>query len=401
MQTPDILAFIRLVSIASGCWPLHLWKQSKLKFAYCIYKVALNAAMCSFVTGQFVQLFRIIWKGADTRRVFENTSLSIAFGIAVFKIFIAQSWKSAQLIKQISYLEETFVKNDKQQIIYRKWIILLNRMIKLLGILGTCGIVSYVMFPRIIVYQFEDQDSSLKEEPLPFSVWMPLDVHKQYNILYSLHIFCGFLALYTILSVDGCIIAFIMFAILLTEILHDTIENFRKEARRRTIESGDELDIVMTSVIRELVLKHQTLIKYVNDVDDLVTNLMTLEFATCSIQLASAVFQLIVKEMDFEQLPNIAVIAAAMAQLLFFYWPANEVRLKSMEISNAVWNSDWFKCNPKIRRDLNFIMMRAQRPLVLHIKPVYIMSIETALMIMKTVYSVLAISRQTYARNKE
>lgn len=52
-----------------------------------------------------------------------------------------------------------------------------------------------------------------------------------------------------------------------------------------------------------------------------------------------------------------------------------------MEISNAVWNSEWFKCNPKIRKDLQFIMMRAQRPIVLHVRPFYIMSTETALMV--------------------
>lgn len=50
-----------------------------------------------------------------------------------------------------------------------------------------------------------------------------------------------------------------------------------------------------------------------------------------------------------------------------------------MKIADSLWETDWHDCSKKVKRSINFVIMRSQKPLKLTVGEFYTMSIQTAL----------------------
>ncbi|KAG5864323.1 hypothetical protein JTB14_014058 [Gonioctena quinquepunctata] len=59
-------------------------------------------------------------------------------------------------------------------------------------------------------------------------------------------------------------------------------------------------------------------------------------------------------------------------------WHANELKEQSVNISQAIYESNWYDIDLKLRRILHIVMIRAQRPLILSIGPFFTLTNETA-----------------------
>lgn len=59
-----------------------------------------------------------------------------------------------------------------------------------------------------------------------------------------------------------------------------------------------------------------------------------------------------------------------LAQILALYWYANELREQNLAVATAAYETEWFTFDVPLRKNILFMMMRAQRPA--SVSPAYI-----------------------------
>lgn len=57
---------------------------------------------------------------------------------------------------------------------------------------------------------------------------------------------------------------------------------------------------------------------------------------------------------------------SVLLELFLYCWFGNEVSVKSVKISQALYESIWPDCPQNFKRNLHFFLMRAQRPIKLY-----------------------------------
>nr|QNH68048.1 odorant receptor 24 [Apriona germarii] len=121
-----------------------------------------------------------------------------------------------------------------------------------------------------------------------------------------------------------------------------------------------------------------------------------LEFILLSAQIALIVFE--GSTTQFLDIVAICImhVILLLAQMLLFYWHADEIRHESVAISEALYETDWYEYNTSIKRTIHIMMARAQRPLSLTVGPFGDMSLTTALKILKGVYTYITFLQHSY-----
>ncbi|XP_020281437.1 odorant receptor Or1-like isoform X2 [Pseudomyrmex gracilis] len=78
-------------------------------------------------------------------------------------------------------------------------------------------------------------------------------------------------------------------------------------------------------------------------------------------------------------------------QIFIFCWHGNEVHLHSVRIVTAAYSSNWFSAPEGFKRNLRFVMMRAQTPLTLSAGNIMLLSLDTFVQILRMSYSIFTV----------
>ncbi|XP_030763705.1 odorant receptor 30a-like [Sitophilus oryzae] len=77
-------------------------------------------------------------------------------------------------------------------------------------------------------------------------------------------------------------------------------------------------------------------------------------------------------------------------QILAYTHVANEIIIQSTAIATAAYDSEWYHFNDEYKKRLLFLIIRAQKPLSMNIGSFGPMTKETALFMIRAVYSYIA-----------
>ncbi|XP_060524083.1 odorant receptor Or2-like [Cylas formicarius] len=77
-----------------------------------------------------------------------------------------------------------------------------------------------------------------------------------------------------------------------------------------------------------------------------------------------------------------------------FAWSANEVKVQSLLLADALYDSQWYKYNEAAKKMVLTMMVRAQKPLLLTIGPFGALTTESALAIIRASYSYVTLMNQ-------
>nr|XP_034178577.1 odorant receptor 94b-like [Osmia lignaria] len=95
----------------------------------------------------------------------------------------------------------------------------------------------------------------------------------------------------------------------------------------------------------------------------------------------------ITKEVNATFVKIIVYACSMLVQIFFFCWYGNEVKLKSLEIPNVIFGSDWTQLNKDTKRILSVIMRRATKSIEFTSGHVVTMNLESFVSLLKTSYS--------------
>ncbi|XP_050085321.1 odorant receptor Or2-like [Anopheles aquasalis] len=148
--------------------------------------------------------------------------------------------------------------------------------------------------------------------------------------------------------------------------------------------------------LKQFIEDHKRIIRYVQDLNGLVTYICLIEFLSFGLMLCALLFLLNIISVMAQIVIVGAYIFMILTQIFAFYWHSNEVREESMAIATAAYSGPWLEVDNSIKKKLLLITIRAQRPLELTVGNVYPMTLEMFQSLLNASYSYFTLLRRVY-----
>ncbi|XP_060518036.1 odorant receptor 45b-like [Cylas formicarius] len=387
----ELFYHARIMMVLCGIWRLELHNSTNFfKAAYPFYSVVIQImySLTPLLLGaNLPNLFR-----TDLTAALETVSKFLFSGLLVIKASMCQSKKIVNVISIALKKEaETYI-NDECQIrkIYHSHVTFCNSLTKFSYACAVGGVVLHWEFGIADSYAFyrSQRDSNQTvDKPLPLHFWYPFDKNK-------FHIWVLLDQLWQIVLTVWYTTAFQIFSNSLLIFLRAQLKIFQQYFKsfhknlNRLGQSGESNSAFKN--LRLLCSGHQEFIKYINDFNNSVKNILLVEYCFSSLMFAGAVFQV----MAGVNVPfNCMFVFVLFSQLILLAWNCNEIVIQSGKLSSALYKSEWYDQDIKTKVLVYIMVMRCQKPLSLTIGSFGPMTTDAVISRMKLTYSYTTVMR--------
>ncbi|XP_060533393.1 odorant receptor 49b-like [Cylas formicarius] len=147
--------------------------------------------------------------------------------------------------------------------------------------------------------------------------------------------------------------------------------------------------------LKHLIVQHQRVIGYVDDLNDLVKHIILFEYVFESLTVAAVSVQLATCEPKLMP-PTASYLCYLLLQILMLGWTTNEIKVQSLALSDGLYESPWYRQNESSKRVLLVMTRLTQKPLTLTIGPFGAMTMQSALAVIKGSYSYVTLMKNNY-----
>ncbi|XP_019885150.2 odorant receptor 49b-like [Camponotus floridanus] len=367
----------------TGYWrPVHFPVNSLKYWMYNTYSVFMFILLQSFVFCGIVDTFVL---SASLEEFIDKCYIFLTiFGIfcKVMHLFIRRK-KIIDLDKML--LKDNCIPRDIEETLIKKKF---DRHVRQLTI--GCEILNEF---TAIFATFAQFYTFLKMRNLPVFNWAPFDLSSIYVFLPTLIFQCVALMLCANSSVaHETLIAGMMiqacaqFEILChrAHILPALLMNAEKKSK-----SDEDLAAREKTLIRDLIYHHLYIYKFAHTVNAAFTMMIFVQFSLISLVLCMSVYKLstITSLFTLDFAHTFSYLCSMLMQIFLYCWYGNEVTLKSIDVSTAIYEMDWTTLRVRVMKDLMVIMMRAGTPVKMSSGYIVILSTESFMSILKISYS--------------
>nr|AOE48099.1 putative odorant receptor OR33 [Scaeva pyrastri] len=218
---------------------------------------------------------------------------------------------------------------------------------------------------------------------LPFRAKYPFSIDDQlrFQIVYGFQCFCTLVCIKIIVYIDnvGCLIINQTAANL--EIICEKIREFRGKKMSR-----EDLGAI--------IVDHQRIIKLIDYVNKYYYYNFVGQVGASTFLICLTAFEAqLAKDQPLVALKFQVFMFSSFMQLFYWCWVGNQVRFNSIEVGVAAYETEWITQSPSFRRDLMFLILRAQKPLSFRAQPLYGFDFEAFSKILSSSYSFFTMLR--------
>ncbi|XP_066251847.1 odorant receptor 10-like [Euwallacea similis] len=368
-MTISLYRVAKFFMLPTGVWKIPLSQQHYLQKLYSTYSIFIQVAYIWYNLSLILRLFQI-WGNYPTSELYGSVILAILILEINYKIMIYLKNGIPHMFKEVIEREERILKSGNKRVIS----IYLNQVkYYKTATFCQCFCSAFGIFYFTAMNMYTKYIKGVNEHFM-YELWFPFSKEKHdlivtiYNVVIAL---CGFLfncASQTPLQ------TLIVFATTHLQILQLNL--------KRCFSSDEEKNKDETS-LRDLILEHTFLIRFVKNLNEAIKNTILLEWALESIHGAGALLQLISVKTIIEIPYALMYLILLITNLSALAWSANELIVESQNVANAVYESNWMDQSEQIKRNLLFMLMRAQKPLSIDVGPFRPMDTEAALTVCK------------------
>ncbi|XP_073967424.1 odorant receptor 4-like [Choristoneura fumiferana] len=259
----------------------------------------------------------------------------------------------------------------------------LGLAIKALTIFNTCGLVAFLLGPLAFM-GFIYHTTGVMKLRFPFLILYPFNVLdlRVYPFVYVHQIIGGTFAVYTIFGPDCLYYLFCTFVQVQFCSLKYDLERIVPERSNLQLQAD-----------KDAYSK-----KCVNLIETIFCKSALFNFMSSSLLLCLAGFNIVAYE-DVVILGNfLCFLVMCLLQIYLICYYGDNVSRASVEISNAVYNSQWYNLNAKSAKDLRMVLMRSQKPCKLTAYTYTEINLTTFTRILSTSWSYFALLQSVYNR---
>ncbi|XP_050488674.1 odorant receptor Or1-like [Bombus huntii] len=214
-----------------------------------------------------------------------------------------------------------------------------------------------------------------QSKKLMFRAWFPFDITSSW-FAFSMTFLYQFVGL--VIISNGVCIFDTLFAGLL---LHICCQLEMLVYRLHNIE-GNEIQS-----IKHCVWHHNKIFRFADIVNQFFNKLMFVQFVESAISICFTLYLLTDIEDTAQLIGWSSFMFAAIFQTFYFCWFGDVAKVKSLDISNMVYNSDWPNLSNDARKMLVVIMARSLTPVEITSAYILPMNLESFKGLMKVAYS--------------
>ncbi|XP_060523935.1 odorant receptor 30a-like isoform X5 [Cylas formicarius] len=368
--TQEYFRYVRWLMIVAGIWKIEVDEFSlPKKRLYHVYAILVQM-VCSSPMISYVFNMPTLLK-TDKPAAISTIGIITFFGVTLTKMLICQTKPIVKLLRlalQPEYQHEGAI-NAEMKAIYEWHISCDNHVISLL-FFGATFMGTFVdVFGDVNCYMYfkEHRGINVTEKPVLINYWYPFDKNKHYVFVLidqNIRAVLGCLVAAVVNAFVNCIIIFVRLQL---KLLQHSFSNF------------DKLDNIEDSdMLKRLCLKHQQLIRYVEDLNKYFSTIIFLEYMVSSLSLAAQILQITLGVRPFLAF---ILLSYTIMQLLVFAWTSNEIIIQSSELAKALFESDWYQHDSEVKVMVHVMLIRCQKPLSLKIGPFGAMDLDVGISI--------------------
>ncbi|KAK9730325.1 7tm Odorant receptor [Popillia japonica] len=227
----------------------------------------------------------------------------------------------------------------------------------------------------------------------------PNDMGK-YNLFYKIiHIFMQFYLGSTSICHDLLFMTLFGLCIAQLNILQHKLLNVYEEALELSVEVGLSSRFTEKQLLKDCVILHETIHQYVGRLSIVVSFPLSLQYFCGCFLICSIILQLTILDQTdtFSLLSIISIATIIFSQLACYHWLGNEIALKSSNIIEACYLSNWYNLNHESQMTLLLLMENAKQPLPVQLYKIIHISLESLGVIFRWSYSLFALIKARYS----
>ncbi|CAH1142515.1 unnamed protein product [Phyllotreta striolata] len=381
-----------------GLWPFVFPKNPLYQKMYFRYSKFIYIFTWLFLSTYVVQLIKLLLDEVIfVEEIMRNVSITAIQSLSLIRAYALKSKRSKNMINEVLSTEKRILGSQNSGVIgiYNEFAKKNNSFITIYMasmVLDTCFFVIYPLCAPPIEIFYPTRNETVTKRMLMLSAWFPFDEQKHYMAAYLFQFSCGPITEFYIILSDALTIGLVIYAIGQFRILNELFANFDKYAIQVQNQLKCSKEEACLTALRECTIMHKKMLSFIDDFNDVMGNIMVLDFLQSSFQLASIVLQVLTTKVTLINfLLGFQFALSMVMRLLIYYWCANEIIVESSRISVSIYNSCWYEQPEVVKKSLLLLMQRCNKPCTLEIGSFGIMSLETFISIMRATYSFITL----------
>ncbi|KAH8277637.1 hypothetical protein KR018_002527 [Drosophila ironensis] len=248
---------------------------------------------------------------------------------------------------------------------------------------GLCTCMGFGLYPL-----------SSAERVLPFGSRIPgLNEYETpyYQLWYVFQMLITPMGCCMYIPYTSLVVALIMFGIVRCEALQHRLRRVAKQHP-----DGDRDSRQLATEIVGCIRYQQSIIEYMDQINELTTMMFLFELLAFSALLCALLFMLIIVSGTSQIIIVCMYINMILAQILALYWYANELREQNLAVATAAYETEWFTFDIPVRKNILFMMMRAQRPASIRLGNIRPITLELFQNLLNTTYTFFTVLKRVY-----
>ncbi|XP_070156645.1 odorant receptor Or1-like isoform X1 [Polyergus mexicanus] len=366
-----ILDFTFKILTICGCERPESWTTPYKRLVYYVYTIFILLLIHTFMLSQLMDLIITVDNSDDFT---DNFYMLLAMIVSCCKMFaLLMNRNNIEILINILMKKPLQpIESDEMEIRqkYEK-LIQSNTFHYVILVETTCLCVTVTS----LLTEF-------KKGKLTFRAWLPFDYSSP---LLFLFVYAHQLISFTVGSVhhvacDSLICGLLVHICCQLEILECRI---RKGTRN-------------PKILRDCVFQHNHIFKFAHMVNDKFRITIFIQFVVSTLVVCFNLYQFTKSTaLRAKYMQLILYMCSMLSQIFFYCWCGNEVKLRSRQLVNNVFEMEWFHLNEDAKKVLLLIMRRGTIPIEFTSASVISMNLDSFVGLLKTSYSAYNILQQT------
>ncbi|CAL7950598.1 unnamed protein product [Xylocopa violacea] len=354
-----------------GCWSPPSWTSPIKKLLYKLFTIILWLIVHTHVAAQILDIIINVENQEDFSNNIYITPTILVAGCKM-TILVIQRKGILSLIDDLQ--KKPFLTITKEEArIQRKF----NRIVERNAVVYLILVLACVVWISLRSF-FTDY----KDRKLTLRAWLPYDYSGQLSYTFT-YVYQVATATFTCFMNVGCDS---LFSGLLIHI-YGQFEIL--EERLKNVEQGQ------FHLAKQCAKHHYKIYKYAKRVNREFSVIMFLQFSVSSFTVCFNFYRMSQVTTVSLMVETVLYAACMLTEILYYCWYSNEVKLKSLELPNVIFRSDWTSWDTKPTKILLTIMNRATKPIEFTSIHLVSLNLDSFMALMKTSYSMFNLLQQT------